>query len=183
MANVINRTTKQYLQNVHTPAFPYAQWIKNPVLPTCASKYWKIVGDQVLEMNQPEKDAIIAAETASLRYKPKSKNQIIAELWLVIAPTVPKDGYTIPGVPGMPPPRDQDIVVPPVLPDSPEVKAEKDARAQRFNTALQANQFFSLRLDSNSYNLARAEAQKLLLANIITQDDYDLLDSILPLEH
>lgn len=62
MANVIHRTTKQYLQSVNTPEYDPAEWIINPVLPDVAQKYWKISGDSVLEMNQSEKDAVDAAE-------------------------------------------------------------------------------------------------------------------------
>ncbi|MFW9874247.1 MAG: hypothetical protein ACFFG0_14170 [Candidatus Thorarchaeota archaeon] len=56
MANVINRSTLQYLTSVHTPNYPVEDWIINPVLPSCEQKYWKISGDNVLEMNQSEKD-------------------------------------------------------------------------------------------------------------------------------
>lgn len=62
MANVINRTTLQYLQSVNTPDYSSIDWIINPVLPNCLAKYWKIVGDLVLEMTQEEKDAVDLAE-------------------------------------------------------------------------------------------------------------------------
>lgn len=62
MATVINRNTKQYLMSVHTPDYPALDWIHNPIIPLCALKYWKIVGDEVLEMSQAEKEAIDLAE-------------------------------------------------------------------------------------------------------------------------
>ena len=64
MANVINRTTKQYLRSVNTPDFPVEDWIINPDLSALESvpqKYWKVVGDTVVEMDQAEKDAVDAA--------------------------------------------------------------------------------------------------------------------------
>lgn len=59
MADVLNRTTKQYLKSVNTPNFPTADWIINPDLTAVAgvpSKYWKITGDVVAEMSSAEKD-------------------------------------------------------------------------------------------------------------------------------
>jgi len=59
MANVLNRTTKQYLKSVNTPDFPTASWIINPDLTAVAgvpSKFWKIIGDVVSEMSSAEKD-------------------------------------------------------------------------------------------------------------------------------
>lgn len=50
MANVLNRTTKQYLTSVNTPDFDPALWIINPDLSTVggfAPVYWNIVGDTV----------------------------------------------------------------------------------------------------------------------------------------
>lgn len=64
MANVLNRTTKQYITSANTPDYPTADWIINPDLSGVSgvpSKYWKITGDVVTEMNQTEKDAVDAA--------------------------------------------------------------------------------------------------------------------------
>jgi len=64
MSNVLNRTTKDYLESVNTPDYPIADWIISPDLSDVAgvpSRYWKIVGDTVSEMNQSEKDAVDAA--------------------------------------------------------------------------------------------------------------------------
>ena len=62
MARVINRTTKQVLTSVNTPDYPIADWIINPTPPDCPSKYWNIVGDDVLEMSQAEKDVVDQSE-------------------------------------------------------------------------------------------------------------------------
>jgi len=64
MANVINRTTKQYLRSVNTPKYPVALWIINPDMSEVQStpkEYWKISGDLVLEMTSEEKAVVNAA--------------------------------------------------------------------------------------------------------------------------
>lgn len=68
MSEVINRTTLELKDSVNTPDYPVAQWIINPDLSGVASvpkKYWKIVGDNVEEMTQAEKDVVDAAEAAA----------------------------------------------------------------------------------------------------------------------
>lgn len=67
MANVLNRTTKEYLRSVNTPEYDVADWIINPDVSALAgvpTKYWVITGDTVAEMSQAEKDAVDAAELA-----------------------------------------------------------------------------------------------------------------------
>lgn len=74
MASVLNRTTLQYLQSVNTPDYSAEEWIINPDLSAVAAvdqRYWKLVGDQVVEMTQAEKDAVDAAglpETKLAKY-------------------------------------------------------------------------------------------------------------------
>ena len=61
MANVINRTTLEYRTSVNTPDFPTENWIINPDLSNLVnvpSKYWKISGELVLEMNTSEKAVV-----------------------------------------------------------------------------------------------------------------------------
>lgn len=61
MANVLNRTTCQYITSAHTPNYDPADWIINPDLAAVSGvpkKYWKITGDTVSEMDQAEKDAV-----------------------------------------------------------------------------------------------------------------------------
>ncbi|NIT58334.1 MAG: hypothetical protein GWN00_19535 [Aliifodinibius sp.] len=63
MANVVNRTTKQYLQSVHTPDYPVEEWIINPDMSNVVGVpniYWEITGDIITEMSQSEKDSVDA---------------------------------------------------------------------------------------------------------------------------
>lgn len=65
MSSALHRTTKEYLESVNTPEYPTETWIINPDLSSVSgvdSKYWKITGDVVSEMNQTEKDAADTAE-------------------------------------------------------------------------------------------------------------------------
>ena len=58
MADVLNRLTKQLLLSVNTPEYPAMEWIINPDLSAVSSvpwRYWKIVGDSVVEMTAEEK--------------------------------------------------------------------------------------------------------------------------------
>jgi len=64
MANVINRTTYEYLESVNTPDYSEVDWLHDPdvsALESVERKYWKVVDDEVLEMSQAEKDAVDAA--------------------------------------------------------------------------------------------------------------------------
>ena len=58
MSNVINKETLEYLTSVGTTNYMNDDWIINPVLPKCDKKYWKIVGVEVEEMTQAEKDEV-----------------------------------------------------------------------------------------------------------------------------
>ena len=75
MADVLNRTTLQYLQSVNTPDYPVVDWVINPDLSGVAGvpqKYWKLTGDVVSEMSQAEKDAVDAAVQPSVRWHASS---------------------------------------------------------------------------------------------------------------
>jgi hypothetical protein len=64
MANVLNKTSLQYLESVNTPDYPPADWMINPDLSAVAGvrqRYWKIVSGSVVEMSQAEKDAVDTA--------------------------------------------------------------------------------------------------------------------------
>lgn len=77
MANVLNRTTKEYLISVNTPDYPEVTWIINPDLSGVEgvpSKYWKITGDTISEMNQSEKNAVDAVLLPGI--KESKKNQL-----------------------------------------------------------------------------------------------------------
>lgn len=61
MADVVNRITKEFILSVNTPDYPVEDWIINPDLTAVEGipqKYWKIIGDTIVEMNQSEKDAV-----------------------------------------------------------------------------------------------------------------------------
>lgn len=84
MSSVLNRTTGQFLQSVHTPNFPVADWIINPDLTAVAGQpsiYWVITGDIVSLASVGEQAtidaAIIAAQLTS--EKDAAKNQIDVE--------------------------------------------------------------------------------------------------------
>lgn len=65
MALVVNRGTRQVIRSANTPDFPSQDWLINPDLSGVSglpTKYWKIVGDSVQAMSQPERDAADAAE-------------------------------------------------------------------------------------------------------------------------
>jgi len=60
MANVLNRTTKQYLTSVNTPDYPIGSWIHNPDLSLVIgwpNRYWTITGDVVTLQPLPDREA------------------------------------------------------------------------------------------------------------------------------
>lgn len=70
MANVLNRTTKQFLRSVHDPDYPVQDWIHNPDLSAVVgfdSKYWIITGDAVTLMDQAARGSVDAAELVARR--------------------------------------------------------------------------------------------------------------------
>ncbi len=70
MANVLNRTTKQFIPSANTVEYPVEDWIINPDMSAVVgqpSKYWTISGDTVSLMSQGERDAVDAALIASAR--------------------------------------------------------------------------------------------------------------------
>ncbi len=64
MATVVNRTTFQIVDSVNTPDYDPLFWLINPpgldiLLSTAVPvRYWKVVGDDLAEMTQPEKDVV-----------------------------------------------------------------------------------------------------------------------------
>lgn len=82
MANVLNRTTKQYLAGVELAGYPIADWIHDPdvdqlLADRVSTIYWTITGDLVSEMSPAEKAvvdaAIVAAREAELLDEDKRK--------------------------------------------------------------------------------------------------------------
>lgn len=74
MGMVINKSTLQKIESVNTPNYSSEDWLINPDLSNVEGvdkKYWKIENDQIVEMDQAEKDIVDSAELAA--YK-KNKN-------------------------------------------------------------------------------------------------------------
>jgi hypothetical protein len=70
VANVLNRTTKQYIASANTVEYPVVSWIINPDLSAVIgfdSKYWTITGDVVSLLSQAERDALDAAALGAAR--------------------------------------------------------------------------------------------------------------------
>jgi len=70
MATVINRSTKRLIYSVNTPDYSEVDWIINPDLSELTDvpqKYWKIVGDTVVEMTPEEKSEVDIALAAIQR--------------------------------------------------------------------------------------------------------------------
>ena len=64
MANVLHRTTKDYLISVNTPDFSVVDWIIDPDVSAVAgfpTRYWIITGDVVTLMDQAARDSVDAA--------------------------------------------------------------------------------------------------------------------------
>lgn len=76
MSNVINRSNKKYLKSVHTPDYSISEWIHNPSVPNCSEKYWKILGDLVVEMNSSEKITVDNNIIADIANKISDKKDI-----------------------------------------------------------------------------------------------------------
>lgn len=65
MGDMLNRTTLQSLTSVNTPDYDEAEWLVNPdlsALDGVPRKYWKVVGDAVVEMDATEKESVDAVE-------------------------------------------------------------------------------------------------------------------------
>jgi hypothetical protein len=76
MSSVYNRTTKDYRLSVNTPDFSVADWIINPDMSAVEGvnkKYHKVVGDNITEMTQAEKDSVDAVDEDARRSSIKSQ--------------------------------------------------------------------------------------------------------------
>lgn len=70
MANVLHRTTKEYILSVNTPDYSESDWIINPDLSAVKDlpqSYWIIDGDEVRPPNLQELVVIQAAEFEALK--------------------------------------------------------------------------------------------------------------------
>jgi len=78
MANVLHRTSKQFIKSVNTVKYPPTTWIINPDLSGITereSKYWNINGDQVTDMNVTQKDAVDALESAEITTEKRGEDK------------------------------------------------------------------------------------------------------------
>jgi vacuolar-type H+-ATPase subunit C/Vma6 len=64
VATVVNRTTFQIIESVNSPDYDTISWLINPpgldalLIGAIPTRYWKIVDDDLAEMDQTEKDAV-----------------------------------------------------------------------------------------------------------------------------
>ena len=82
MANVLNRTTKEFRRSVNTPDFPVENWIINPDLSSLIetdSKYWVIEGDTVRDMTDVEKDVVDANEASATEAAAKTAAKAVID--------------------------------------------------------------------------------------------------------
>ena len=82
MANVLNRTTKEFRRSVNTPDFPVENWIINPDLSSLIetdSKYWVIEGDTVRDMTDVEKDVVDADEASATEVAAKTAAKAVID--------------------------------------------------------------------------------------------------------
>jgi len=109
MSIALNRKTKEILESVSTPDYQdNPDWIIikcSPLgidkkLPTCDKKYWKIVGDDIIEMTAAEKQVVDDAEAlaqkqalekAELSKKIAKKYREIAIKELIAEKEIPAD--------------------------------------------------------------------------------------------
>lgn len=92
MANVLNRTTKQFLTSVNTPDYSEADWIVNPDLAAVAgfsTKYWDIQGDVVTLMDDAARTTADAAEVTAIKAQETAVAEAIATKALADADKVP----------------------------------------------------------------------------------------------
>jgi hypothetical protein len=82
MANVLNRTTKEFRRSVNTPDYPVENWIINPDLSSLIetdSKYWIVEGDTVRDMTDVEKDVVDANEASAAEAAAKTAAKAVID--------------------------------------------------------------------------------------------------------
>lgn len=100
MSDVLNRSTKRYVQSVNTPDYSNISWIINPDISLVISypiRYWKVTGDIVSLMNKSQRDAVDAEISAT--EKNNASNNLDRVLKAVVLSLndgsfVPNSGYT-----------------------------------------------------------------------------------------
>lgn len=177
MANALNRTTYEYRTSVHEGYLDPSEWIINPT-------------QQEIADGANQRAALLEAQRlADAPYMHKSKEQIMTELWATVV-LYPEDIYETRFVmSGDPPiivmdvsgnPMTEQVIIREA--DTQQEIEEKLARQERFRVGMREMPFWHLRIDNGDWTLAREDAQAVLDAGIITQEDYDIVDSVLPLE-
>jgi len=76
MADVVNRQTCEHRRSVNTPDFPEADWLINPDLSDLQDvpiRHRKVVGKEVVEMTQAEKDVADIPRADPVREAVKNK--------------------------------------------------------------------------------------------------------------
>jgi hypothetical protein len=95
--NVLNRTTKQFIQSANTPDYPVQDWIHNPDMLQVVgyeSKYWIITGDNVYLMDQAARNAVDAAELVAQK-DAEADNFDAAGTYFKAAMEVMIDGFNV----------------------------------------------------------------------------------------
>jgi hypothetical protein len=95
MANVLNKQNFTYLTSVNTTLYLDDEWIINPDMSGVEGvdkRYWKIVGNSVVEMSQEEKDAKDASILPSV--KQQKMDQIDAKTAKLVSVGFDFDGHT-----------------------------------------------------------------------------------------
>lgn len=186
MANVLHKRTLTYLTSVNTIEYMNGEWIINPQLPNCDKKYWKIVGDEVVEMTPEEKSQKDLQERQEMRYMPKSKMQILNEIWGLTTPiTQPIYRHLHPYESGYDPNLESGNMVLVRPADSPEEMGAKIVRRTKYVNLLNNHPILLAFLEDHSYNAARQYLSSLVGSSPdaeLDEQDYELFDSILPLE-
>jgi hypothetical protein len=84
MSIVVNKATLEIICNAHTPNYDTRYYLINPTFPGCASKYFKVHNDAIVEMSTEEKAIVdnntLATECANARADNKACLEEYVEL-------------------------------------------------------------------------------------------------------
>jgi hypothetical protein len=143
--SLVSGRVTAYLKSVNDPDYsaePYKLCMPDTSeVSSVIQAYWKVSGEQVIEMTADEKE-IIDAELKLGAYARKSKREICDSIYNAIT---------------------------------------TQEQADRVEAALASMPFFSEHLDSENYSMAHIWVIRALQAGKITQDDHDLIRSLIPL--
>jgi hypothetical protein len=171
MANVINKTTFKYLQSVNTPDYMDGNWIINPT-------------QQELADMLAQKKAIDDAQyEANKRYVKKTRAAMLHEVWKSVTPIL--EDITVPYSPISPMMHDSgyesgDVIIL-VHKDTPEQLIDKTERKTRYLALMNNHPIVPSFLEDGAYNDCREYLQS-LIGSVITQEDYNYFDTVIPLQ-